>query len=122
MLISMAFLEHKTYQEFVNGSTNELLIFCKLLATKGTSQATYRERLKLLSTIFEEEACVTSIFVINAKCNLLHIVTKLLSDIPSAIEKMKCDKGCTYNDLASPFIIINLSNGVDLLQKDINNY
>lgn len=51
-----------------------------------------------------------------------YIVTKLLSDIPSAIEKITCDKGCTNTDLVSPSIIIKLSNGVEELQKDINNY
>lgn len=122
MLISLAFLDNRTYREFVNNSTNELLMFCKSLGTKGTSQATYKEWLKLLSTIFKEDTGVTSIYVIDAKCNVLHIVTKLLSDIPSAIEKIMCDKGCTNTDLVSPSIIIKLSSGVEFLQKDLNNY
>lgn len=122
MLISLAFLDNRNYREFVNNSTNELLIFCKSLATKGTSQATYKERLKLLSTIFKEDTGVTSIYVIDAKCNVLHIVTKLLSDIPSVVEKITCDKGCTITDLVSPSIIVKLSSGVELLQKDLNNY
>lgn len=122
MLISLAFLDNRTYREFVNNSTNELLMLCKSLATKGTSQATYKERLKLLSTIFKEDTGVTSIYIIDAKCNVLHIVTKLLSDIPSAIEKIMCDKGCTNTDLVSPSIIIKLSSGVEFLQKDLKNY
>jgi len=87
-------------------------MFCKSLATKGTSQATYKEQLKLLSTIFKEDTRVTSINLIDAKCNVLHIVTKLLNDIPSPIEKITCDKGCTNTDFVSPSIIIKLSSGV----------
>lgn len=74
MLICMAFLEHTKYQDFVNNSTNELLIFCKLLATKGTNQATYKERSKLLSTIFKEVTGVTSIYVIDARVHCNEVV------------------------------------------------
>jgi len=92
------------------------------LATKGTSQITYKDRLNLLSTAFKQNLGFTHVSIIDARCNVLYIITELLKDTPSAVEKRTCDKGCLKNDLACPSIILKLPNGVESLQSGINNY
>jgi len=61
------------------------------LAINETSKQTYIERLRILKNIFKEVADgVTEIKLINARCNVLYLVTILFVNAPSAIEYVHC--------------------------------
>jgi len=124
-MISMAYLDHCQYQHFMDSTTNEFLRFCKNLAIKGTTKNSYIERLHLLKNIFPEVDGITGVQLIDARCNVLHLVTKLMNNAPSATENEKCsnEKCLNVNIIRnSPTIILSLNDGFENLEKSLEAY
>jgi len=124
-MISMAYLDHCQNLQFMDSTTNEFLRFCKNLAIKGTTKNTYIERLNLLKNIFPEVDEITGVQLIDARCNVLHLVTKLINNAPSAIEIKKCsNEKCLNVDVIrnSPTIILSLKDGFENLEKSLEAY
>ncbi|CAI6354687.1 unnamed protein product [Macrosiphum euphorbiae] len=124
-ILSMAYLDHPQYKSFVDVSDNTLLQFCKHLALNGTSKISYMTRLKILG-IFDEQESINNVRVIDARCNVLFIITKLLKTAPSAIEHMVCSNNIncpqSTRDVPSPTIIVRLKNNMQDLNNALNLY
>jgi len=73
----------------MDSTTNEFLRFCKNLAIKGTTKNTYIARLHFLKNIFPEVDGITGVQLIDARCNVLHLVTKLMNNALSVTENKK---------------------------------
>jgi hypothetical protein len=86
----MVYVDFSSYQNFVDSSENHTLNFSKKIALYGSTISTYKERLVILKNIFEESKSISNLKIIDACCNVLFIVTKLLKDVSSANENMKC--------------------------------
>lgn len=83
------------------------------------------ERLRLLQGIFKEEDGVTEIKLIDARCNVLHLIIKLLHNAPSSTEIVHCSNiNCQYSNIerSSPTIIVRLKNGFKSLENSLENY
>jgi len=124
-MISMAYLDHCQYQQFMDSTTNEFFKFCKNLAIKGTTKNTYIERLHLLKNIFPEVDGITGVQLIDARCNVLHLITQLMNNAPSATENKKCSNEKCHNvniTRNSPTIILRLIHGFENLEKSLETY
>lgn len=123
-LITMAITDSKYYKELIDKSTNNFITFCNDLAKNGTSAIIYKKRLEMLKNIFMEEEGVTNVTLINAKCNVMYIVTSLLMDVPSSSEINICqDSICAMtSERKSATIIVRLSNGYESLESDLEVY
>lgn len=124
-VITMAYIDYPQYKHFVDSSENQFLKFCKNLAINGTSQHIYKERLQILKQIFKEDDGVTEIKLIDARCNVLFLVTKLFINAPSAIENVHCsNNNCPYFNIKrnSPTIIVRFKNGIECLEKSLHTY
>lgn len=72
-----------------------MLNFWKKIALYASTTNAYKERLIILKNIFDESKSILNLKIIDARCNVSFIVTKLLRDVPSAIENIKCsDNNC----------------------------
>uniref|UniRef100_A0A2S2NQ22 NOF-FB transposable element protein n=1 Tax=Schizaphis graminum TaxID=13262 RepID=A0A2S2NQ22_SCHGA len=113
ILIAMAYTDSKDYQKFINKSDNALLTFCKDLAIIGPSPIIYKKRLEILKTIFQEDLGITDVVVINAECNVLHIITTLMKTNPSTTKIKTCsNNNCRAKEHISPTIIVRLADGL----------
>jgi len=124
-IISMAYIDHPQYKYFIDASDNTLLQFCKNLAVNGTSKISYMTRLDILKHIFEEQESINDVKVIDARCNVLFMVTKLLKTAPSAIDRMICSDNinCPHStrDVPSPTVIVWLKkNNIQDLNDALN--
>lgn len=90
VMILIAYLKFSHYRNFVNSSCNVLLQFSKNLAIQGTSQNNYIERLNLLKTVFDDVSRITDITLIDARCNVLHMVTTFLNNALSVTDPIRC--------------------------------
>jgi len=90
----------------------------------GTSEIIYKKRLEILRNIFKDEVGITDVTLIDAKYNVMYIVTSLLMDIPSATQINTCqDNICAITrENKSATIILRLSNGYKNLQLDLEVY
>jgi len=125
VMISMAYLDHCQYQQFIDSVNNDFLMFCKILAMKGTSKSTYIERLFLLKNIFPEIDGITDVKLIDARCNVLHLITKLMNNAPSATENKLCSNDkCKNNNITkySATIILRHIDGFGNLEKSLDDY
>jgi len=124
-VITMAYIDYPQYRDFVDCNKNIFLKFCKQLAVNGTSKQIYKERLQILKGIFKEVDGVTEIKLIDARCNVLYLVTKLFVNAPSAIEYVNCsNKNCPYFNIErnSATVIVRLENGIQSLEDSLLNY
>lgn len=125
-IISMAYIDHSQYRAFIDSNNNVLLNFCKTLAVNGTSKASYVSRLEILQSIFKEREGITQVKIIDSRCNVLFIVTKLLKTAPSAFNHITC----TTNDqcfnsekyVPSPTLILQMRDNFQDLNHAINAY
>lgn len=123
ILIAMAYTDSKDYQKFINKSDNALLTFSKDLAINGPSPIIYKKRLGILKTIFQEDLGITDVVVINAECNVLHIITTLMKTNPSTTNIKTCsNNNCEVKEHISPTIILKLADGFSSLQKNLQQY
>ncbi|KAL5237639.1 hypothetical protein ACI65C_005049 [Semiaphis heraclei] len=123
IILAMAYTDSKHYQEYMKKSSNELLLFCEELAKNGPSSIIYKQRLSILKTIFNNDSGLNDIVLINAECNVLHIINVLLKNIPSATQMITCSNhSCVVKEFGSPTIIVKLSNNFLNLQKDLKHY
>lgn len=109
-IISMAYIDHPQYKQYIDSCNNHLLKFCKDLAINGSSKITYKNLLELHQTIFEEVDGVTGVKIIDGKCNITHIITNFLRTAPSAIHQRTCSYvDCTIlkKDLNSATIVLD---------------
>jgi len=121
----MAYIDYPQYRDFVDSNKNIFLKFCKNLSINGTSKQIYIERLQILKDIFKEVDGVTEIKLIDARCNVLHLVTKLFVNAPSAIEYVHCsNSNCPYFNIErnSATIIVRLESGMQSLEDSLLNY
>lgn len=125
-IIAMAYTDFESYRNFVDSSENQMLNFCKKIALYGSTTNTYKERLIILKNIFNETKSIANLKIIDARCNVSFIVTKLLKDVPSAIENIKCsDNNCInkHKQIANMTIILRFTdNGFKDLQEALCNY
>lgn len=124
-VITMAYIDYPQYRDYVDSKNNIFFKFCKQLAINGTSKQTYIERLQILKNIFKEVDGVTEIKLIDARCNVLYLVTKLFVNAPSAVESVHCSNGnCPYFNIErnSATIIVRLENGILSLENSLLNY
>lgn len=125
-ILSMAYIDHHQYKSFIDASDNTFLQFCKNLAVNGTSKTSYMTRLDILKDIFDEQESINNIKVIDATCNVLFIITKLLKTAPSAIEHMISSNNinCPHSNrnVPSPTIIVRLRNNINDLNNALNSY
>jgi len=126
-IISMAYIDHPQYKSFIDASNNTLLQFYKNLAVNGTSKISYMTRLDILKDIFEEQESINNVKVIDARCNVLFMVTKLLKTAPSAIDRMICsnDINCpqSIRNVPSPTVIVRLQkNNIQDLNDALKTY
>lgn len=101
------------------------MTFCNDLAKNGTSAIIYKKRLEMLRNIFKVEMGITDVTLIDAKCNVMYIVTNLLMDIPSATEIRVCQDNilCAMtSEKNSTTIILRHSNGYKNLELDLEVY
>lgn len=123
VLIAIAYNENEKYKNYLNNSTNDLLKFCKKLATEPVSRNTYISRLSLLRNIFQEDTGITDISLIDARCNVNFIATSFLKESPSAEEHRQCtNKKCTNSkNISSPTIILHTKqHDLALLEDSLN--
>lgn len=113
-IITMAYIDHPQYRVFIDSSDNIFLNFCKDLAVNGTSRISYMSRLEILKNMFDEQEGVMNVKIVDARCNVLFIVTALLKTAPSAIVYKTCsDKDCSGVKIEVPcptIITEHLSN------------
>jgi len=125
-IIAMAYIDFQSYRHFIDSSENQMLNFCKKIALYGSTTNTYKERLIILKNIFDESKSISNLKIIDARCNVSFIVTKLLKDVPSAIENIKCsDNNCInkHKQIANMTIILRYTNnGFKDLQEALINY
>lgn len=125
VLIAIAYNENEKYKNYLNNSTNDLLKFCKKLATEPVSRNTYISRLSLLRKIFQEDTGITDISLIDARCNVNFIATSFLKESPSAEEHRQCtNKKCTNSkNISSPTIILHTKqHDLTLLEDSLKLY
>lgn len=78
-----------------------------------------------MKNIFEESDGITNVKLIDARCNITYIISKLLKDVPSAIEELRCsNKKCinAKKNLSSPTIILNFCEGFNQMNTALNKY
>ncbi|VVC40048.1 Hypothetical protein CINCED_3A005355 [Cinara cedri] len=125
-MISMAYLDHNQYKKYIDSVSNDFLTFCKNIAKKGTTRQTYVSRLLLLKTIFSTDKGITEVKLIDAKCNVLHIITQLLKNTPSATERRICSNTKCMNAKDtmkfSPTIILKFSYDFENLERSLVDY
>lgn len=124
VIITMAYTDFITYKTFVDSSENNMLSFCKSLALYGPTKKTYTDRLELLKPIFKSSNDISRIKVIDAKCNVSFVATKLFVNAPSAIENIRCTTdGCKNNnkDIESATLILRFKDFKNL-QNSLNDY
>ncbi|KAL4104409.1 hypothetical protein QTP88_019710 [Uroleucon formosanum] len=88
VIITMAYIDNNQYKQFINTEKNELLQLCKDLAIHGSSKIMYLKRLHILKNFFDESDGITNVKLIDARCKITYIISKLLKDVPSAIEEL----------------------------------
>lgn len=71
---------------------NNFLALAKELSLRGPSKYVYKRRVELLRMHFEENTICDSIKLIDAQCNVSKIMSYYLTDEPSLIEKIICDR------------------------------
>lgn len=125
-IIAMAYIDFQSYRNFIDSSENHMLNFSKNIALYGSTTNTYKERLIILKNIFNESKSISNLKIIDERCNESFIVTKLLKDVPSAIENIKCsDNNCInkHKQIANMTIILRYThNGFKDLQEALINY
>jgi len=125
-IIAMANIDFQSYRNFVNSSENQMLNFSKKIALYGPTTNPYKERLIILKTIFDESTSISNLKIVDARCNVSFIVTKLLKDVPSAIENIKCsgyDCINKHKQINNPTIILRYTeNGFKDLREALINY
>lgn len=126
-IVSMAYIDHLQYRTFIDNNCNEnsFLNFCKNLVIQGTNKSSYISRLEILKNIFSEQNTITDIKIIDAKCNVLFMIIKLLQTTPSAIHKTSCTSKnqCPNSKIVnSPTIIVRLRKTLDDLEIGLKNY
>ncbi|CAI6370123.1 unnamed protein product [Macrosiphum euphorbiae] len=124
-MLSMAYIDIPSYKCFVDGNDNELLKFSKQLANNSSFRSLYNTRVSIIRKIFNEDEGITNLKVIDARCNVMFIITNLLKTAPSSIEDIVCSKmDCTYTKrhTSSPTIILGLRHEFSTLQNAINQY
>lgn len=85
---------------------------------------TYVDRLDILKQEFKSSNSITNIKIIDARCNVSYLVTKLLHNTPSAVEKVNCKTSKCENlekEIISPTLILKIKNFNDL-QKPLDIY
>lgn len=97
VVIAVAYVDNQTYRTFIDLNKNEMLGFCKNLAIHNPTKQTYIKRLELLVKIFKEEKSISRVHLIDARCNVTLLITKLLHDTPSAMENIKCKNQVCVN-------------------------
>jgi len=110
--ISVGYIEFPSYRLYINSSENELMIFIKELVLHGSSSKIYNDRLKLLRTIFEPQNCINNVYLLNAECNVSHIINGLLKEEPSCVQNINCSNNKCRNFqrvTSSPTIILSPS-------------
>jgi len=125
VIITMAYIDNNQYKQFIDTEKNELLQFCKDLAIHGSSKMMYLKRLHILKNIFDESDGITNVKLIDARCNITYIISKLLKDVPSAIEELRCSNINCINaekNLSSPTIILNFCGGFNNMNTALNKY
>lgn len=99
------------------------LIFCKNLALSGPNINIYKNRVVLLRTIFNANFGITETNLIDARCNVIFIISSYFKNSPSAIETVICLNKCPNSKvLHSPFILLKLSNKLQNLEDDLKKY
>lgn len=108
------------------------MTFVKEIVLNGPSTKMYNSRLKLLHTIFEPENCIDNVYLLNAECNISHIINSLLKEEPSCVQNIDCSNNKCRNFqkvTSSPTIILSpaygkqiLTNGICVLADIIKNY
>lgn len=124
VIIVMAYTDLITYGTFIDSSENNMLQFCKSLAIYGPTKKTYTDRLQLLKPFFKISEDISGIKVIDSRCNVSFIATKLFVNAPSAIEKLRCTTDSCINDnkdIESPTIILRCKD-LKTLQASLDNY
>jgi len=97
VIISRAYIDNDVYKHFVDESSDQFLNFCKSVACGNAPKTIYKERVKLIRKIFNEDDGVSGLKVINCECNVTFIIYKLLQKFPSAKEHIKCSNtNCKY--------------------------
>jgi len=91
VIISKAYVDNPKYKTFIDSVNHQFLNFCKALAINGTSKVLYKERLKILQTIFKENCGVSGVNIIDTECNVTFIISELLKEFPSAYEYFTCN-------------------------------
>lgn len=124
-IITMAYIDNIKYKNFIDSKKNDLLQFCKDLAINGCSKTMYLKRIHILKNIFNESHGITHVKIIDARCNITHIILKLLNDVPSAIEEKRCSNEMCDNSnksLSSPTIILRFREGFKNMNAELNRY
>jgi len=125
VIITMAYIDNDQYKQFIDTEKNDFLQFCKDLIVHGSSKIMYLKRLHILKNIFDESDGITNVKVIDARCNITYIIARLLKDVPSAIEELRCSNIMCINakkNLSSPTIILNFSEGFNRMNIALNKY
>lgn len=125
-IITMAYTDIASYKLFMDNNNNQMLKFCKNLALNGPSKTTYIDRLELLKPIFKGSDNIAKTHVIDSRCNVAFVITKLLQSAPSAIQEMRCSNKMCKNykkTVESPTLIIrSKTKGFTELQQSIEDY
>jgi len=119
VIIATAYTDILSYQHFVDKSNNCFLNFCKTLAIKGTSRSIYKQRVIMLTKIFDVDSGVTDIHLINARCNVNYIITKYLIDEPSAHETKVCLNCAMKKKFQIATIIMKIPNGFKTIEEGL---
>lgn len=86
----------------------------------------YTDRVTLLQKIFKEQSGPTNVQIVDARCNVLFIVTNLLKSAPFSIENIKCSKTDCANShvklISSPTVILRIEQGFTTLENDLIKY
>jgi len=122
VLVVTAYIDVLSYQNFADKSNNCFLNFCKTLALKGTSRSIYKQRVLMLTKIFDVDSGVTDIHLINARCNVNFIISKYFIDEPSAYEKKVCSNCGMKKTFQNATVIMKISNGFKTIEEGLNNY
>jgi len=98
-------------------------MFIKEIVLHGPSSKIYNSRLQLLRTIFEPQNCIDNVYLLNAECNISHIINGLLKEEPSCVQNINCSNNkCRIFQrvTSSPTIILSPNDGSQIMANGIS--
>lgn len=74
VIISRAYIDNNLYNDSIDNNSDQFLNFCKAVACGNTSKNIYKDRVKLIRKLFNEDERISGLKIINSQCNVTWII------------------------------------------------